>query len=263
MKLISALFVALCPLLAAAHGDLHERMAAITARLKVDPTNAALHLQRGELERQHGEMGAALDDFTTAAKLDPGLDGVDLALGRAHYAVHDWPAASTALSRHLARHPDHAAALLLRARCLVAVGDHRRALMDFDRGIALCADPQPDDYLDRSAAFLALGQTDDALRGLDEGVMRLGPAVSLQMRAIDLEAAAGRTDAALDRLTRAMGSEARRDVWLEKRATCFVWPDVTPTPPRRPAKRWSCWKRFQPNVAQLLPCPNAKPGCAP
>ena len=218
MKRIPAFLLALWPLFAVAHGDLHERLDALSARLRVDPTNAALHLERGNLRRQHGDLVQAIDDFAAAAKLDPKLDGVDLALGRTLFASQDWAAACTAMDRHLQGHPDHATALLLRARCLVLLGDNRRAAADFERGIALCREPQPDDFLDRANAMLTLGSVDDALRGLDEGIARLGPAVSLQLRAIDLEIAAGRFDAALDRLARAAGPDAHHDIWLERRA---------------------------------------------
>ncbi len=219
MKFIPALVLALCPLVAVAHGDLHERIDAISARLQADPANATLYLERGELRRQHGEWVEAIDDFAAAEGLDPKLDGVELARGRTLMASHDWLAACTALNRHVQRHPDHAAALLLRARCRLAIGDYRAAVADFDRGIAQCPDPQPDDFLDRANALLALGSADAALRGLDEGLARLGPAIALQLRAIDLEAAAGRIDSALARISRVAGSSALSVDLLERRAT--------------------------------------------
>ena len=219
MKTIVALLLALCPLAAMSHGDLHERIAALTARLQNDPTNALLLLERGELHRQHGEFVAALDDLAAAERLDPGLDRLDFARGRTRFESREWRSACAALNRHLERHPDHVTALLLKARCLVALGENDAAAKNFDRGIALAAAPEPDDYLDRSAVLLTLGRADEALRGLDDGLARIGPAVPLQLRAIDLEVSAGRIDVALDRLARAAASAPRREVWLEKRAT--------------------------------------------
>ena len=49
------LLIAVCIVLASslvwAHEGLHEQIAAITAKIKRDPKNASLYLQRGELHR--------------------------------------------------------------------------------------------------------------------------------------------------------------------------------------------------------------------
>ena len=218
MKKLPALLLALCPLAALAHGDLHERIDALTAKLSRDPHNAALYFQRGELHREHGEFSDALADFASAERVDPEHADVDFARGRTCAEAKDASGARAAFDRHLARHPDHAAALLLRARCLVALEDAERALADFDRGLALTPDPQPDDYLARAGALVALGRVDDALRGLDEAMARIGPAVPLVARAIEVEAGAGQFEAALRRLDQAGLRAPRRETWLEQRA---------------------------------------------
>src|SRR5688572_33256037 len=44
----------------AAHGDLHERIAALTKQIDDAPTNAELYLKRGELHRAHRDWKLAL-----------------------------------------------------------------------------------------------------------------------------------------------------------------------------------------------------------
>ncbi len=208
----------LCPLAALAHGDLHERIDALTAKISREPRNAALYQQRGELHRQHGDSLDALADFAAAEQVDPKHAEVDFSRGRTYAEVPDPEKACAAFDRHLSRHPDHAVALLLRARCRVALGERARAIADFNRGIALAADPQPDDYFDRADALMRLGRVEDALRGLDEGIARLGPAVPLVSRAIEVEAGSGQIEAALRRLDLAADRAPRRETWLEQRA---------------------------------------------
>ena len=65
-----------------AHEGLHEQIAAITAKIKRDPKNASLYLQRGELHRLHHDWARAAADYDRAEHLQPGLQTVDLARGK-------------------------------------------------------------------------------------------------------------------------------------------------------------------------------------
>ena len=66
------------------------------------------------------------------------------------------------------------------------------------------------------AATAAAGpeHIDPALRGLDEGIARLGPLVSLVQYAIEVERAHGRPHAALERLDRLPDRVRRQPAWL-------------------------------------------------
>ena len=74
-------------------------------------------------------------------------------------------------------------------------------------------------YVERAQALGAAGGThvDEALRGLDDGIRNLGPIVTLQLATIDLEVKAGRLDAALTRVDKAMAQAPRKEVWLGRR----------------------------------------------
>src|SRR2546429_3108060 len=60
---------------------------------------------------------------------------------------------------------------------------------------------------DRALAAEGGDHLDEALRGLDEGIKRLGPIVTLEFYAIDLELAHKRYDSALESLGLAMGAD--------------------------------------------------------
>ena len=57
----------------------------------------------------------------------------------------------------------------------------------------------------------------DAIRILDAGMARIGPAHTLQTRALELEEAAGRIDDALRRLQRIADLSERKEMWLKRR----------------------------------------------
>jgi predicted Zn-dependent protease len=201
-----------------AHEGLHEQIAAVTKLLQAQPGNAGLHLKRGELHRLHRDWDAALADYERAAQLDSALPGVVLARARMMLDA-GWPnAARATVEGFLAREPEHPEGRLLHARALARLGDRAAAVAAYDRAMA-ASRPGPELYLER-ARLLADGDASDqvaALRGLDEGIAQLGPLVTLELAAIDLELKARRYDAALARVDRLAAQTPRKETWLAKR----------------------------------------------
>lgn len=200
-----------------AHEELDLQIARVTKDIEARPDRAELHLKRGELHRLHEDWAAAKADFDRAEKLDPGLAAVDLARGRMWLGIGDPKEARKCLDRVLAREPGRPDALVERARALVRLGQRAAAVEDYTRAVSTPAPSDPEIFLERSQAQSADGRVEEALRGLDEGIRRLGPLVTLQLAAIDLELGAKRTDAALARLDSIAAKSERKDPWLARR----------------------------------------------
>jgi predicted Zn-dependent protease len=207
-----------------AHRDLDDQIRDVTRRIEAAPRDAALLLQRGELHRAHAAWASAERDYEAARALDPSMEAVDLCLGTMLLeSGARLPEALAALDRFLIRQPRHAKGLVTRARVRARLGDLAAAVRDYDAAIAAFespARPQPEHYLERADALAALQppRLDEALRGLDEGLARLGDPITLQMRAIDLEVQRGKHDAALIRVDRILALPGRRERWLQRRA---------------------------------------------
>jgi tetratricopeptide (TPR) repeat protein len=199
-----------------AHEGLHEQIEAITLKIRKDPKNAGLYLQRGELHRLHTEYKLAQLDYDKAEKLDRSLP-VDYARGRMFVAAKQPALAKKHLDKFLAKNPTHSEALLMRARALVALERANDAIADYDSAIEHASRPTPDLYHERAKVIASTGATDNALRGLDEGIARLGPLVSLQRKAIELELSAGRYDRALARLDTIADQSPRKEYYLADR----------------------------------------------
>lgn len=210
-------FVLLLPSVAVAHGDLHEQIAAMTRRIEQDPARAELYVRRGQLHRAHQEWNAALADYDRAERLEPGLVVLDFLRGVALLDAGRPEAARAALDRFLARRPEHAGAYATRARAHAALEQRLAAGQDFSRAIALMPRPRPEYYVERARVLAAAEQLDEALRGLDAGLDTLGPLVTLQLYAIDLELARDRPGAALARLDRMLGQAGANPAWLARR----------------------------------------------
>src|SRR5262245_23085946 len=115
---------------AIAHDGLHEHIEALAPAIANAPGDAALLLKRGDLRRQHREWDAATADLTSAAKLNPALPGLDLALARLAIDRGDDATARPWLDRHLASRPDSALGYTLRAELLEREGRPAAAARD-------------------------------------------------------------------------------------------------------------------------------------
>lgn len=201
-----------------AHEGLHEQIAAITAKIKRDPKNASLYLQRGELHRLHHDWTRAAADYDRAEHLQPSLMTVELARAKMFFDSGKLQRAKLTLDRFLFRQPDHYEGLITRARVLAKLGERMDAAKDFTQALALSAVPEPELYLERAHVLAAdVRQLGEALRGLDDGVNKLGPVVTLQLAAIDLELRRKNYDGALVRLDQIAAQSQRKESWLVRR----------------------------------------------
>ena len=219
-KLILLLGLAIClalvPSFARAHEGLHEQIVAITARIKRDPKNAALYLQRGELYRLHRDWTRAAADYDRASRIQPGLAIVDLGRGKMLLESRRFQQAKFVLDRFLRHQPRHVDGLISRGRVLAKIRSRLEAAKDFTDALALA--PEPELYLER-AQVLAGDERyiQEALRGLDEGIKQLGPLVTLELAALDLELRGNNYDAALTRLDVITAQSERKETWLVRR----------------------------------------------
>jgi predicted Zn-dependent protease len=213
-----AICLALVSSFARAHEGLPEQIVAITAKIKRDPKNASLYLQRGELYRLHRNWTRAAADYDRAIRLRPDLKVVDLARGKMFFEAGKFERARPALNRFLSEQPDHYEGLITRARVLAKLGDRLEAAKDFTQAMTKASVPEPELYLERAQVIAGDAKyIDEALSGLDEGIKRLGPLVTLQLSAIELELRRHNYDAALARLNVVTSQSERKETWLVRR----------------------------------------------
>ncbi|NIR50730.1 tetratricopeptide repeat protein [candidate division KSB1 bacterium] len=204
---------------ASPHGPLHEQIAKVTKEIGKDPLDASLYLKRGNLHRFHEDWQAAVSDYDSVEILDPGLDQVDLARGMTMLDAGWYDQAVPPLNRFLKKHSEHPTALVTRARVLAKLGENLKAAQDYTAAIKYATRRTPEYYLERAQVLAAAGSShvDEALHGLEEGMQNLGPIVTLQLYAINLEAESQRYDDALARLDEIVAKSPRKEKWLMRR----------------------------------------------
>ena len=219
------LLLALCaPLRAGAHADMLLQIEEVSKEIAKDPANAEIYLRRGNLRREHFEFELAYADFEKAYSLAPQLAKIDLMRGRL-FLDWSWPLSSRAcLDRFLVHQPKNVDALVLRARALNRLNQRRAAVVDYDLALKLSTEPGPDLFVERAQALMEEGREQwlDAVRGLDEGLQRLGPLVTLQLFAIDAELKLQNYDGALARVDKVAERSPRKETWLARRGEILV-----------------------------------------
>jgi tetratricopeptide (TPR) repeat protein len=148
--------------------------------------------------------------------------------------------------RFLRARPNHGEGRLALARCLAKLGRRTEAAAEYTYAISLLSQPNPDVYVERARVLAAAGRTGEAIRGLDEGLERLGPLVALYDVAIELEVERKNWDDALARLERIAGSSARRETWLARRGEILAAAG-------RPAEARESFEAAQQSIEALSP----------
>lgn len=196
-----------------AHPEIEQALTRLNAELTAAPQNAELYLERGELYARHAEFISAEANYLRAAELAPDHPRLARARGALELATGQPLAARKLLDAALARAPQDAEALVLRSRAHAALANPGAAVADLDRAIALVSAPSPELFLARAALLPPA----DAVQSLDAALERIGPVMSLHLRALALEESLGRIDAAVARLDRIAQQSERKETWLKQR----------------------------------------------
>ena len=211
--LISALLLST----AFGHGDIDGLIAAASEEVAMNPGKAEPLIKRGELHSAHEDWIAANADFDRAAALAPDMIAVDFCRGKMLLAAKKPDAAVKAFDRFIAAKGNLPGAFLSRARAKAQLGERAGAVNDFTKAIDMSVRPEPEFYIERAQQQ----EPEAAIRGLDEGIAKLGPLVTLIIPVIDLEVAEKRYEDALARLERFAATMPRKDIWLARRADIF------------------------------------------
>ncbi len=206
-----------------AHGDDQLLIDALTEELAKAP-EADLFIRRGELFRHHQEWAKAAADFESAAKLEPRLGIIDFFRARLWLEAGDPLKAQPFVERYVKDTPDEAEGWFLRGDIRAALGQHEAGAQDYVAGLQKTPRPRPEHYL-RRAKVLAMAPTPEPARilaAIDEGILRIGPVVSLVDYAIAIEIEHNNFAGALTRIDEAMKHAPRRESWLVRKGDILV-----------------------------------------
>lgn len=237
-----------------AHGDSTLEIEALTAAIAEAPNRPELYLRRAEHHAEHANWKAAEADIERAAEYSAGLTEVAAAMAKVYFESGRLAAAADVLNIGLARFPDDAELLILRARVWRKLEAAEAAYSDYAAAIRQLATPRPEVFLECAALAIS---AEKRLALLEDGLNRVGTVVTLVERAVELELMLGRVDRAVERLDRLIGEVERKEIWLKRRGDVLAQAGRTTEARQSYAaagdaiKALPGWLRDSPGTAQL------------
>lgn len=210
--------IALHPSEVLAHGTSHELIEAATRAIAEKPGDAALYLRRATLHLEHGDLKDCLSDVDEAERRQTQDLGAALVRARALAAGGRFEEAKSALDRFINTRPEHATALMERARVLGALEQKYEAADDFVRAMSHVPQPEPDHVFELVSFLCRAGREADALAAIDKALKATPGLASLIERAVRIETALGNYDGALRRIGGAMQTVKVKEPLMARRA---------------------------------------------
>jgi tetratricopeptide (TPR) repeat protein len=197
-----------------AHPDLLAQIELLGDRLRADPANAQLLLQRGDLHRRHQDYKAATRDLAAARRAAPQEPLLDLYEGRLHLETGDAEKAASLLERYLSREPEHALAWRLHGEALATAGRFQPAAASFGSAIRFSAHPGPELFQWQVMTLLAARRpSSEAFVVIDAGLKRFGLEVTLLGLGVDLALSEGEPEQAEAYFARAPEGLLKLPAW--------------------------------------------------
>ena len=227
-----------------AHGTAHELIETATRAIAEKPDDAAPYLRRAALHLEHGDCNACLLDVAEAERRQTQDIGAGLLRGRALAARGRFAEAKAVLDIFLAAHPDHAAALMQRARALGALERKAEAAEDFMRAMALTPQPEPDHVFELADFLCRANREADALAAIDRALKATPGVPSLVERAVKIETGLGNFDGAVRRIGEAMQAAKVKEPLMARRAGLLAQAG-------RIAESVAAWRELQARFAAM------------
>jgi tetratricopeptide (TPR) repeat protein len=206
------------------HAGTHEQIEVLSRRIEQAPGEVTLYLKRAELYRQHALLPEAEADCEKF--LDLGGNAAEGLLCLARIRLdRDHLAEAMILLNQVLENRALIPAFLLRAEANGRMKKPKAAADDYERAIQLFEAPyhaQPDVYVAQALARVDAKQIDEAIAGLERGMKRVGPVISLQQAALDIEREQGRWTAALRRVDGILTDAPRKEEWLALRGELLM-----------------------------------------
>jgi predicted Zn-dependent protease len=196
---------------AVAHDSLHEQIEEVTRSIKKEPRNPKLYLKRAELYRLHKEWKNSAKDIKRAEKLNPKLAVTNLLRGKLLFDIKNFNKAEKSLKKYLQKDAESFEGNLTLARVYSKQKKTEEAFKYFTKAIIISPDDSIEIYLERAKLLAGENQFKRAIKGLDEGISKLGQILTLQNMAINLEVKRQNYDSALKRLDRLMEKMPRKE----------------------------------------------------
>lgn len=134
--------------------------------IALQPNMVDAYLMRGRSYVGDAKPELALPNFSKAIELRPADPKGWIARGEAYLELNNFQAAISDATQAISLNPNEAAAYNLRGACIRKGGDPKKALEDFNRAVELA--PNANNYFERGATYQMLDQHRRAIADFDK-----------------------------------------------------------------------------------------------
>lgn len=204
---------------ASGHGDRSEYLALLDEKIEANPDSVPHLLDRAVAHRRLGHFEDSLADLDRVLALSPDNHQVHYLRGLTHLRSGSLAEAEASLLHYLKSEPDSAAGHTALAETLSGQGRHVAAAEQYTLAIAAQPVAVPDYYLARAKAYRAAGapHLGLAIEGLNEGMSSIGPLLTMQRLAIEIELDRGNHAGAIARIDGVLAKAPRKESWLVRK----------------------------------------------
>lgn len=203
---------------ARAEDEISEMLEILTRDIEASPNNTELLLQRARMLILAKKYDQAMADLNQAARLKP---SPELEREKARVLIEaGWSDEGLKQAdSYIAANPKDADAYTLRARLYARQGRIPEANQDYAKALENSPEPSLDLYFERARVLTTPdgAYLKEALATLNDGVKRLGPVITLEQAALELERRLGNYDAALSRLDGMIKRMPMKDTYLAQK----------------------------------------------
>jgi tetratricopeptide (TPR) repeat protein len=203
---------------AKAEDEISEMLEVLTQQIEAAPNNPDLLLQRARMFMVAKKYDQAMADLNFAARLKP---SAELQREKARVLIEGgWSEDGLKQANtYIAANPNDSDAYALRARLNSKLGKIDEANRDYSLALQNSREPALDLYFEQARMLNQAGGAylKDALTTINDGIQRIGPVITLEQAALELEQRQGSYDAALKRLDGVIQRMPLKDTFMAQR----------------------------------------------
>ncbi len=168
-----------------AHGDVHERIRLLTQRIKENPEDVNLYLQRGQLYLRHeNNENEAIADFEKALAIDNETSLAYLLESQAYLKLGNSPKALELVNTYLDLQSSNDEAYRTRAQIYITDKKYELAARDYDQAMKCRQHVYALQYMESADAWSMAGRSDLAIDRLKQGIDNMGFIITLYDRLV-------------------------------------------------------------------------------
>jgi len=219
------IMISIIPFVGLAHGELDERIDAVTEELKQSPNSITLLLKRAKLYHQHDEHMRAIRDYEKAENLGGSQKIILQGYAEAWLQLEQPEFGLESINQLIVLAPDYHRAYQIKAQLFMSQQKYQEAIPEYRKTIDLTREKHTPLYHDLITAYDSIGTHEAKVANIliiQEALHELGSLITLEHKMIDLLSETQQYDAAIAKLTEVISYSNRKERHYLKRAKLYM-----------------------------------------